>query len=138
MTLAVADSLMACPAFDLTNLMDRFVDWWREGRYSATFECFDIGVTTSKLLRSYLSLKGSVFRQRWHASAGTARSCGWLRCPCIAAQGEIGRADVRRPQADHLRRAQGCSSRGPRWLAGSQAPRDQVLGLPHPHLEAAM
>jgi ADP-ribosyl-[dinitrogen reductase] hydrolase len=55
MALALADSLIACPSFDAADLMGRFVDWWREGRYSPTFECFDIGVTTATALRRYVT-----------------------------------------------------------------------------------
>jgi ADP-ribosyl-[dinitrogen reductase] hydrolase len=55
MALALADSLIACPSFDAADLMGRFVDWWREGRYSPTFECFDIGLTTATALRRYVT-----------------------------------------------------------------------------------
>ena len=57
MALALADSLIASKAhgldFDANDLMDRFVSWWREGEYSATGECFDIGITTSSALGRY-------------------------------------------------------------------------------------
>ena len=45
MALALADSL-AGGGFDAGDLMRRFVSWWRDGAYSPTGECFDIGVTT--------------------------------------------------------------------------------------------
>jgi len=55
MALALADSLIACQSFDAADLIGRFVDWWREGRYSPTYECFDIGVTTATALRRYVA-----------------------------------------------------------------------------------
>lgn len=57
MALALAESLIASRDkgldFDASDLMDRFVSWWREGEYSATGECFDIGITTSSALGRY-------------------------------------------------------------------------------------
>lgn len=46
MALALADSLISCGRVDPADLMRRFVDWWRNGTYSATGVCFDIGITT--------------------------------------------------------------------------------------------
>jgi len=54
MALALADSLIANPGLDPKDLMDRFVDWWRNGTYSCTGTCFDIGITTSQALSLYL------------------------------------------------------------------------------------
>jgi ADP-ribosyl-[dinitrogen reductase] hydrolase len=53
MALALADSLIAHPQLDPTDLMDRFVRWWREGENSCTGRCFDIGVTTRYALGRY-------------------------------------------------------------------------------------
>jgi ADP-ribosyl-[dinitrogen reductase] hydrolase len=53
MALAVADSLLACKGLDCRDLMDRFVSWWRHGKYSCTGHCFDIGVTTRQALERY-------------------------------------------------------------------------------------
>lgn len=53
MALALADSLAARPHFDADDLMRRFVRWWREGDYSCTGTCFDIGVTTQQALARY-------------------------------------------------------------------------------------
>ena len=46
MALALADSLLASESLDRRDLMDRFVAWWRDGEYSCTGSCFDIGATT--------------------------------------------------------------------------------------------
>ncbi|MFH5927481.1 ADP-ribosylglycohydrolase family protein [Roseomonas xinghualingensis] len=54
MALALADSLIAHPDFDARDLMDRFVSWWREGAYSCTGTCFDIGMATRDALARYL------------------------------------------------------------------------------------
>ncbi len=53
MALALADSLASCDALDGRDLMDRFVRWWREGEYSHTGGCFDIGITTRQALARY-------------------------------------------------------------------------------------
>ena len=50
MALALADSLLACTAFDPTDLMTRFVQWRDEGAYSCTGTCFDIGTTVAAAL----------------------------------------------------------------------------------------
>lgn len=53
MALALADSLLADPALDQADLMDRFTQWHREGAYSCTGTCFDIGTTVSAALARY-------------------------------------------------------------------------------------
>ncbi|HEY9092134.1 ADP-ribosylglycohydrolase family protein [Parasphingorhabdus sp.] len=53
MALSLADSLLASTAFDPTNLMQNFVGWFRDGEYSATGKCFDIGHTTETALRLF-------------------------------------------------------------------------------------
>ncbi|OYU16446.1 MAG: hypothetical protein CFE37_00115 [Alphaproteobacteria bacterium PA4] len=50
MALALADSLHAKADLDEADLMRRFVQWWRDGVYSCTGKCFDIGVTTRNAL----------------------------------------------------------------------------------------
>ena len=53
MALALAESLIAHPALDPRDLMDRFVAWWRDGALSCTGRCFDIGITTRDALERY-------------------------------------------------------------------------------------
>lgn len=53
MALALADSLLATERLDCRDLMDRFVAWWRNGEYSCTGQCFDIGITTRNALERY-------------------------------------------------------------------------------------
>lgn len=50
MALALADSLIASPELDEIDLMQRFVRWHRDGDYSCTGRCFDIGITTRQAL----------------------------------------------------------------------------------------
>lgn len=53
MALALADSLLASPDLDAADLMTRFVDWRRNGTYSCTGHCFDIGMATGMALRTF-------------------------------------------------------------------------------------
>ncbi|QIQ86081.1 ADP-ribosylglycohydrolase family protein [Erythrobacter sp.] len=53
MALALAESIVECGFLDLDDLMRRFVSWWREGAYSPTGDCFDIGITTRDALARY-------------------------------------------------------------------------------------
>jgi len=52
MALALADSI-AEVGWDLNDQMRRYVAWWREGKYSCTGRCFDIGMTTQAALRRF-------------------------------------------------------------------------------------
>ena len=54
MALALADSLASTGTLDCRDLMDRFVRWWRNGEYSCTGTCFDIGNATREALDRYL------------------------------------------------------------------------------------
>jgi ADP-ribosyl-[dinitrogen reductase] hydrolase len=53
MALALADSLLACPELDASDLMNRFWSWRNDGTYSCTATCFDIGATVSSALRRW-------------------------------------------------------------------------------------
>lgn len=53
MALALGDSLLFDPALDPDDLMRRFVSWYRDGAYSCTGACFDIGGTTAGALRRF-------------------------------------------------------------------------------------
>lgn len=45
MALALADSI-SLTGWDLNDQARRYVDWWRNGKYSVNGKCFDIGITT--------------------------------------------------------------------------------------------
>jgi ADP-ribosyl-[dinitrogen reductase] hydrolase len=53
MALCLADSLIEFGDLDETDLMNRFVRWWRDGENSVRRSCFDIGITTRKALSEF-------------------------------------------------------------------------------------
>jgi ADP-ribosyl-[dinitrogen reductase] hydrolase len=53
MALCLADSLIENGDLDETDLMHRFVRWWRTGENSVTGWCFDIGFTTRNALSEF-------------------------------------------------------------------------------------
>jgi len=53
MALCLAESLTECGGFDALDQMERYTRWFREGYYSSTGECFDIGNTTSTALSAF-------------------------------------------------------------------------------------
>jgi ADP-ribosylglycohydrolase len=52
MALALADSI-ASVGWDLDDQARRYLQWWREGKYSVTGSCFDIGSTTVAALQRF-------------------------------------------------------------------------------------
>ena len=54
MALCLAESLIEKRTFDPKDQMDRYCRWWKEGYFSSTGTCFDIGITVRKALESYL------------------------------------------------------------------------------------
>ena len=54
MALCLAESLLECDGFDLTDQLRRYVRWWKHGHLSSTGECFDIGATVAGALSSHL------------------------------------------------------------------------------------
>ena len=53
MALALAESLAERAGLDAADLMARWLRWWREGEYSHTGECFDIGNQTASALAAF-------------------------------------------------------------------------------------
>jgi len=53
MALCMAHSLLRRHKFDPRDQMDLYVSWWRNGSFSSTGECFDIGDTVSAALKRY-------------------------------------------------------------------------------------
>jgi len=53
LTLALADSIATTNGVHLPDIMNRFLDWYRNGAYSPWGACFDIGNTTVAALRRY-------------------------------------------------------------------------------------
>jgi len=59
MALALADSI-ATAGWDLNDQADRYVQWWKTGKYSVNGRCFDIGITTSDALSNYVAEKNAL------------------------------------------------------------------------------
>lgn len=53
MALALADSISEV-GWDLNDQARRYVQWWREGKYSVNDTCFDIGITTRSALSQFV------------------------------------------------------------------------------------
>lgn len=70
MAIALAESLIGKAELDRRDLMDRFVRWWKEGEYSPTGTCFDIGATTQAALARYLRTGDPI------AGSGDPKSAG--------------------------------------------------------------
>ncbi|MBI2806619.1 MAG: ADP-ribosylglycohydrolase family protein [Planctomycetes bacterium] len=58
MALALADSIAV--GWDLNDQADRYVQWWKTGKYSVNGRCFDIGITTSDALSNYVAEKNAL------------------------------------------------------------------------------
>jgi len=56
MALAMADSI-AKVGWNLHDQTERYVEWWKTGKYSVNGECFDIGITTRIALANYITTK---------------------------------------------------------------------------------
>jgi protein-tyrosine phosphatase len=53
MALCLAESLVECGGHDPGDQMRRYLRWWREGYFSPTGRCFDIGTTTRHQLARF-------------------------------------------------------------------------------------
>lgn len=53
LVLATMDSILAEPSISFEDMMQRFDDWYRKGKYTATDEVFDIGITTCLALQNF-------------------------------------------------------------------------------------
>jgi ADP-ribosylglycohydrolase/protein-tyrosine phosphatase len=53
MALCLAESLVETGTFDPRDQMTRYVAWWRNGHWSSTGVCFDIGGTVSQALAAF-------------------------------------------------------------------------------------
>jgi len=51
--LCIARSLVETGRFDPRDQMERYVRWWRHGRWSSTGRCFDIGNATRDALARF-------------------------------------------------------------------------------------
>ncbi|RMF12356.1 MAG: ADP-ribosylglycohydrolase family protein [Candidatus Dadabacteria bacterium] len=53
MALCLADSLLSCSGFDPADQMRRYLEWYRNGLWSSTGRCFDIGNTVRAALHRF-------------------------------------------------------------------------------------
>ena len=53
MALCLAESLVERRAFDPIDQLERYVRWYREGHWSSTGRCFDIGIATRTALERF-------------------------------------------------------------------------------------
>jgi ADP-ribosyl-[dinitrogen reductase] hydrolase len=56
LALALADSIVQT-GWDLNDQAQRYLSWWKEGRYSVNGRCFDIGTTTRRALARFERLR---------------------------------------------------------------------------------
>lgn len=70
MALALGESLCECDGLNLLDLMERFIAWYRHGRYSCTGDCFDIGMATQQALERFLETGDSEAGSRSLRAAG--------------------------------------------------------------------
>jgi ADP-ribosyl-[dinitrogen reductase] hydrolase len=59
MALALADSI-ATVGWDLNDQANRYVQWWKTGKYSVNGRCFDIGITTRSALGNFVAKKNAL------------------------------------------------------------------------------
>src|SRR5437868_14095219 len=56
MALALADSI-ATVGWDLNDQAERYVQWWKTGKYSVNGQCFDIGMQTRRTMGSFVDIR---------------------------------------------------------------------------------
>lgn len=127
MALALADSLRASESLDCRDLMDRFVAWWRDGEYSCTGHCFDIGVTTREALERY--------RQTGDPLAGstnprTAGNGSLMRLSPVALRFWSDRAQLDRAAAEQSRTTHAALEAVDGCRAFAELLADAISGVP--------
>jgi len=64
MALALADSIATADGitagWDLNDQAERYVQWWKTGKYSVNGRCFDIGITTRSALGRFVAGKDAL------------------------------------------------------------------------------
>lgn len=74
LALCLAESLLHCQGFDPIDQLERYVRWWRQGHWSSTGHCFDIGNATRKSLHRF-----EVTRQPWCTDPNAAGNGSLMR-----------------------------------------------------------
>lgn len=70
MALCLADSLIEKEAFDYTNQLKKYVEWWKHGYNSVLGNCFDIGNTTQQALSNFIATGDEISPYSDHKKAG--------------------------------------------------------------------
>lgn len=131
MSLALADSLLACGGLDETDLLRRFCAWHRDGAYSCTGTCFDIGTTTRFALL------------RWEATGEThpgstdPRTAGngsLMRLAPVAVRYWSDRAALRDAAARQSRTTHGAADAVDACVAFAEILADVIAGVPRSHV----
>ena len=127
MMVALAESLVHCGKLDEADLLARFHDWYQNGAYSCTGDCFDIGITTSRAL------------DRWHSSgilhAGsvepeTAGNGSLMRLAPIAVRFWRNRQQLRDAAARQSKTTHGASEAVDACVAYAEMLADAIEGAP--------
>lgn len=99
MALCLAESLVE-NRYDVIDQMERYVRWWREGYWSATGRCFDIGNTTRAALASFERTRNPYAGSTEPDTAGNG---SLMRLAPVVLFFHPVEEDVRRYAADHSR-----------------------------------
>ncbi len=133
MALALAASLANRETLDCRDLMDRFVRWWRDGAYSSTGHCFDIGNTVLGALERYLRtgdpLAGST-------DPGTAGNGSLMRLAPVALRFWNDRPRLIAAAAEQSRTTHGASEAVDACRAFAELLADAIAGSPRAELLA--
>jgi ADP-ribosylglycohydrolase len=70
MAMCLGESLLECGGFNAADQMDRYVRWWKDGYWSSTGQCFDIGTGTRESLDRYIRTGEAVSLLRDPSQAG--------------------------------------------------------------------
>jgi ADP-ribosyl-[dinitrogen reductase] hydrolase len=136
MALCLATSLIEC-GFDLRDQIERYVRWWKQGYFSSTGSCFDIGNTVSSALRDFMRTGEPVSGSTDPYSAGNGSIMRLAPVPlffenadyCIHFSGESSRTTHQAPAAIDACRYLG----GILWGLLHGASKDDVLApMYHP------
>ena len=127
MALALADSLAESKTLDCRDLMDRFVKWWRDGDYSWSGDCFDIGNTTCQALTRYLRTGDPVAGSTdpWSAGNGSL-----MRLAPVALRFRHDRPRLLAAAADQSRTTHGAEEAVDACRAFGELLADAIAGSP--------
>jgi ADP-ribosyl-[dinitrogen reductase] hydrolase len=128
---ALADSLISTETFDPHDLAERFVSWWRNGNYSSTGRCFDIGITTRAALRQY-ELSGNAFSGP--TEPATAGNGSLMRVSPVAVRHWTNRDVMVQVAADQSRVTHGAPEAVEACVLFCEIVADAIAGKPRPEV----